>query len=396
MHPQLSKYAPRIKKAAALVLLLELAAYDPKIIEQIYNFLYPRFLTVQQFYQFQKSFHMLTVGLNTGLLLLCLFFLFFTITRTAGLRMIRLNILWITLSWLFIMLSFAYIFIRYPCHMVRISQLSGIITYLTAPLSSNSILYSLFPFFIIFTLLLITISIYNSNVVSQRFREKDFSISKQIAASDITSRTFCHYMKNELLAISAELDNLELDGESRTAVQNVVDRCGHLYERLDVIHRNTKSAALILHREDLGAVMTGLIKEHLQPYPDIRVTCQLDTSCPSVMIDRNYFEQAILNVLMNAVEAMEKLPPDGRSLFVSLDSMDNWVVLTIRDTGIGIPAENLPYIFTPFYTSEPVARHWGIGLSLTHKIITAHEGHIDVNSTPGEGTTFQVMLPAVQ
>ncbi len=394
-HTGLVRITPAVKRGTAVLLLVELAAYDPAVIRLFYTFLYPRFLTVQEFNACQDRFHTLTTGFHVVLLLACACFLGFTIVRTACLRIIRMSILWISLSWLFIMFSFISIFYHYPLYMIRVSRLSGVITYLTAPLSSNSILYTFFPYFVILMLLLISVSIYNSKMLNYRLREKDFSISKQIAASDITSRTFCHYMKNELLAISAELDNLDLQGESLTAVQNVVERCDHLYERLDQIHRSTKSAVLTLHRENLGDVMTRLSDEYLSQYPDIHLTCQFDSSCPAVMIDSNYFAQAILNILTNAVEALEKVPPERRSLFLSLDSVDNWVVLTIRDTGVGIPAENLPDIFTPFYTSEPVARHWGIGLSLTHKIISAHEGYIEAESTPGEGTTFQIMLPAV-
>lgn len=151
-----------------------------------------------------------------------------------------------------------------------------------------------------------------------------------------------------------------------------------------------------MQKEDLGSVMANLVEEHLKPYSDIHVVCHFDKDCPPALIDRNYFEQAILNILSNAVEAVEKNPPGRRRIDLSLGSLDNWIVLTIHDTGVGIPKENLHHIFMPFYTSEPIARHWGIGLSLTHKIITAHEGHIEVDSSVNVGTTFQIMLPIVQ
>ena len=82
-------------------------------------------------------------------------------------------------------------------------------------------------------------------------------------------------------------------------------------------------------------------------------------------------------------------------LTLTLSSVNKWVILSITDSGPGIPPDVLPHIFTPFYTSQPVARHWGVGLSLTHKIIAAHEGHIEVESQKDVGTTFRIMLPAV-
>ena len=225
-------------------------------------------------------------------------------------------------------------------------------------------------------------------------RNDDFSISKQIAASDITSRTFCHFMKNELLAIEAELDELQTTEEGRQAVQNVIDRCEHLYRRLDVIHRNTRSASLTLHKEQLASIMTDLIAEQLAN-TDVEITCNFDQTCPSVMLDRNYFEQAVMNIITNALEAMQQNQNTARRLSFSLNCVNKWVILSVADSGPGIPPEILPNIFTPFYTSQPVARHWGVGLSLTHKIIAAHEGHIEVESHAGTGTTFRIMLPAV-
>lgn len=396
LHPSLSSIAPKIKKTASAIILAELLVYDPAVIRGLYYLLFPRFLSVSGFSALQSVLHGFTMFLNLSLIITSLALLALTIRKTPGLRMLRMNLFSIAVSYLFVMLTFIYIFIRYPCVMVKISKLAGTVTYLPAPLQSNSILYRIFPYFLIFTLLLTTVSIYTSNDITLRLRREDFSISKQIAASDITSRTFCHYMKNELLAIQAELDNLELNDESAIAVQNVVNRCDHLYQRLDTIHRNTHSAVLIMQKENLGIVMSELVEEHLKPYSDIQVVCQFDKDCPPALIDRNYFEQAILNILTNAVEAVEKNPPNRRRIELSLASLDNWIVLSIHDTGVGIPKENLPNIFMPFYTSEPIARHWGIGLSLTHKIIAAHEGHIEVESTVNAGTTFQIMLPIVQ
>lgn len=233
------------------------------------------------------------------------------------------------------MLTFLYLFLRYPCALVKLSRLSGITTYLPAPLWSNNILYAIFPYFLILSLLMITFSIYISNNITIQSQRKDFFISRQIAASDITSRTFCHYMKNELLAIWSTLDELELTGEYADTVQNAMNRCNHLYKRLDDIHHNTHAAILVMQKEDLGEVLQGLVQEQLAPYADIQVTCQFDPNCPKALIDRNYFEQAVLNILTNAVEAVEKNPAGKRSIRLSLAALDNWIVLSISDTGVG-------------------------------------------------------------
>lgn len=394
MHPSLMQIAAPVKRSTAVLLIAELLFYDPAVEKQLYYALYPSVFSVAQYDHLQKLLHGVTVSLNLLLVVLSFDLLFYTLMQTSRLHMIRLNIFGVIASYLMVMCSYLYIFLQYPCHLIRFSKLANTITYLSAPLISSNLFYRLFPYFTIGSLLLISLSIYKSNDSVLRMRNDDFSISKQIAASDITSRTFCHFMKNELLAIEAELDELQTTEEGRQAVQNVIDRCEHLYRRLDVIHRNTRSASLTLHKEQLASIMTDLIAEQLAN-TDVEITCNFDQTCPSVMLDRNYFEQAVMNIITNALEAMQQNQNTARRLSFSLNCVNKWVILSVADSGPGIPPEILPNIFTPFYTSQPVARHWGVGLSLTHKIIAAHEGHIEVESHAGTGTTFRIMLPAV-
>lgn len=394
MHPSLMRIASPVRRSAAAILAAELLLYEPLIEKHLYYLLYPSVLSVASYNKMQQILHYTTIFLNLLLIAVSFGLLFYTLLQTSGLRMIRLNILGVTVSYLMVMCSYLYIFLQYPCHLIRISKLADTFTYLSAPLLSSNVFYRLFPYFTIGSLLLISLSIYTSNDFLLRMRQDDFSISKQIAASDITSRTFCHFMKNELLAIEAELDELQTTPEGRQAVQNVIDRCEHLYQRLDIIHRGTRSATLTLQKEQIGTVMADLIAEQLA-HVDVEVSCFFDQGCPFVMLDRNYFEQAVMNIITNALEAMQRKEGNVPHLTFTLSSVNKWVILSITDSGPGIPPDVLPHIFTPFYTSQPVARHWGVGLSLTHKIIAAHEGHIEVESQKDVGTTFRIMLPAV-
>ena len=113
------------------------------------------------------------------------------------------------------------------------------------------------------------------------------------------------------------------------------------------------------------------------------------------MVDEVYFEQAVHNILMNAKEAMEKCPDRDSILTLRLYSIDNWVQISITDNGTGISASNIKNIFTPFYSSAPIKKHWGIGLGLTYKIIMTHGGRIEVDSKEHEETTFRIILPSI-
>lgn len=117
---------------------------------------------------------------------------------------------------------------------------------------------------------------------------------------------------------------------------------------------------------------------------------------PPAFINGNQIQQVLLNLLINARQAM---PDRGRLILrIAYDAESHMIDLTVRDFGCGIPADKLPHIFEPFYTTKsgPDATGkggTGLGLSLCRDIIEAHQGRIRVESTVGKGTAFTLKLP---
>lgn len=99
--------------------------------------------------------------------------------------------------------------------------------------------------------------------------------------------------------------------------------------------------------------------------------------------------QVLLNLLLNAVQAVDT----QGTVTVRTGGDDKRVWLEVADTGCGIPPENLKHIYDPFFTTKPVGTGTGLGLSITYGIVRKHGGQIDVQSQPGQGTTFRVTLP---
>jgi two-component system sensor histidine kinase HydH len=124
----------------------------------------------------------------------------------------------------------------------------------------------------------------------------------------------------------------------------------------------------------------------------IQVLSHLPSNIQGVDLDPDGINQVLLNLYLNAIEAMER----GGTLTVSLSKREGspWVKLTVSDTGTGISKEDLEHVFDPYFTTKQTGT--GLGLAIVHKIIEAHRGEVRVESEVGRGTTVSVLLPAAE
>jgi two-component system NtrC family sensor kinase len=123
----------------------------------------------------------------------------------------------------------------------------------------------------------------------------------------------------------------------------------------------------------------------------IKFQSQIEQNLPSILIDQSKLQQALINLILNGIHAM----PDGGELTLKIeqDIDSNNIRIDIKDTGIGIPKDQLTSIFDPFFTTKKEGEGTGLGLSVTYNIIQRHNGRISVTSTPGKGTCFSIFLP---
>jgi len=134
---------------------------------------------------------------------------------------------------------------------------------------------------------------------------------------------------------------------------------------------------------------TLALVEHHSSFHDIGIE-KTYGEIPQIEADPNQIEQVFMNLLINASQAMEN---DGKlSIETGVDARSDQIVVRISDTGSGIPPENLDKIFDPFFTTKG-HKGTGLGLSVSYGIIENHGGDIEVQSSPGEGTTFTITLP---
>lgn len=124
---------------------------------------------------------------------------------------------------------------------------------------------------------------------------------------------------------------------------------------------------------------------------NIMISKELESDLPQVRIDAQQIHQALMNIILNSLEAM----PKGGKLKVctGYDPREGVIKIEITDTGYGIPQENLPSLFEPFFSSKPEGKGTGLGLSIVYEVIDEHNGSIEVESEVDKGTTFIVKLP---
>ncbi len=238
---------------------------------------------------------------------------------------------------------------------------------------------------------------YAKDVTEQKEIEKQLIKSEKLATLGILSSGIAHELRNPLSIIE-------------TARYTIEDDLGHQYEGIDkkltIIKRNIRRASNIIENLLQFSRNSQFQKEKVDVENLIDTTLALfqkEISVRNIKIDlffnnvpRLFFsidslKQVFLNIIMNAVQAM---PKGGvLKIITSLSSDRRWVFVDFTDNGIGIPKENMKYIFTPFFTTKSSTGGTGLGLYLSYSIIKKEGGDIAVKSKPGLGTTFSIKLP---
>lgn len=182
--------------------------------------------------------------------------------------------------------------------------------------------------------------------------------------------------------------------------QVAAEDVGRIERLIKEILDYAKSADPIFRPEDVNEVVATSLHfmELTAADRGITVVKELDSGLPPVTLDRHHIQQVLMNLIINAMDAMAGRP--GRltlaTRLLRKHGTEEWVQIAVSDTGCGIQADTLEHIFDPFYTTkhESAEREGtGLGLAIAHQMVRDHRGYLDVTSQPGVGTTFFVNLP---
>jgi PAS domain S-box-containing protein len=199
-------------------------------------------------------------------------------------------------------------------------------------------------------------------------------------------------------------------------VGNVLDQIEHGECRADFVARNLRNAVeqvkraatIIDHLRSFARVASvhyepaslnyivevalSFMSEQLRLH-SVTVDLQLCEADPVIMANRIQLEQVLINLITNARDAMDASPLKTLTLTTGVEG--DQAKIRVEDVGMGIPPEMIVRIFDPFFTTKPVGKGTGLGLSISYGIVKEHRGTIEVNSTPGVGSTFIVTLPVM-
>jgi two-component system NtrC family sensor kinase len=166
-------------------------------------------------------------------------------------------------------------------------------------------------------------------------------------------------------------------------------RCKEITQKLLSFARKTDPKVTVVQLNDLVKEIVALCAQRAR-YSNIRIGTNLMPDLPTIYASPSEMQQVLLNLINNAVDAMEK---SGGDIDITTRVDGAHVVLDVGDTGPGIPRENLAKIFDPFFTTKPVGKGTGLGLSICYGIIRKIGGEISVDSVVGIGAVFHIRLP---
>jgi signal transduction histidine kinase len=222
--------------------------------------------------------------------------------------------------------------------------------------------------------------------------------ANKLSALGELASSIAHEIKNPLISIQGfarrigtteDRDKLE---KYAKFIEQEADRLTQVLTKLLGFSRMDEPKKDFLNMNDIVDDTVLFMEHHLTRFKNVEIAVEKEPDLPLVQVDRIHVQQTVVNILMNAAQAM----PGGGKILIKTGRGDQYVFISITDTGVGIKEEDLEKIFEPFFTTKEKEQGTGLGLSLCKRLIEANAGKIEVKSTVGEGTTFTIMIPINQ
>ena len=244
-----------------------------------------------------------------------------------------------------------------------------------------------------------TIHFLVKDIEQRRMMEKQMAQADKLASIGQLSAGIAHEINNPLGVILGYTQLLLRNEKPETdrcndlkTIEKHVKNCKSIVEDLLNFARSSKPEIKTTRINEATDDVLNFILHHSK-LDGIDIIRNYDEEAPPMLLDEKKIRQVLINLLMNAGHAVGK--KGSISLSTEYIKQDNKVAITVADTGYGIEKKNLTRIFDPFFTTKPTGEGTGLGLSVSYGIVKSHGGEILVESEPGKGSAFTVVLPVV-
>lgn len=261
---------------------------------------------------------------------------------------------------------------------------------------------------------LISILILKRDVTLEKEYQAKYYHAEKMATIGLLSAGVAHEINNPLTAISGFAEGIkrrlprlnecldkiengrELSEDLHEYVETILsecNRCRDIVKNLLTFSPRKKVEFSIVDLNQLIADILKLLHHQLKHLPPGIICMDLEKDLPNIKGIAAELKQVVLNLVLNAIDAIQ----NGGHITIRTQTLNKkQILLSVKDTGCGIPPENVDKLFDPFFTTKPVGKGIGIGLSTCYNIIKQHNGEIDLSSKVGKGSTFKVLLPKFQ
>ena len=245
------------------------------------------------------------------------------------------------------------------------------------------------------------IETFNEMAKQLETKQEQLLQSRKMASIGTFTSGIAHELNNPLNNISLTAESLMEDfsemtkeeaSEMMLEILAQADRAGQVVKNLLEFSRTERPLLLELRIDDVLDRTMKLIKNQIM-VTGIHLKREYTKNLPPIKGRSQDLQQAFINILLNSIQAMKDLSGENSITIRTGPGPDGYIRIDFSDTGIGIRPEDMKHIFDPFYTTKPVGRGTGLGLSLVYGIIRTHGGYVEVKSEMNIGTTFSIYLP---
>jgi signal transduction histidine kinase len=235
------------------------------------------------------------------------------------------------------------------------------------------------------------------DVTEQRDKQEKLYMTHKLASIGIMADGVAHELNNPLTSVIG-LSQLLTQEDLPKEVKDDLDAIYAEATRAATIVKNLLTFSRKHTAIKQAAPLNGILDDvlNLRAYEHkiskITVVRRFDNTIPEMTVDSFQMEQAFLNIILNAEDALNATRRGG-TLTVSTQKLNDKVKISFADDGMGVSPENMPRLFTPFFTTKEVGRGTGLGLSIVFGIVTDHGGRVWAESEPGKGANFIIELP---